>query len=378
MLLWAVMLRCVEPIATIAAALSFKDPFVCPLHKQHAADAAKRRLAAASLSDHCAVYNAVKGWEAAVRSGGGAGDRYVHDNFLSRATLQMLQSMRRQFVDILCSAGFLPPSPAGGAPGAIMLGGSAANENSSQEDVVKAVVAAGLYPNVIAVRKHGGRPSSRPPRLSVRGIGRVELHPKSALAGMTALSQPYMVYHTLVRSSACFVHDATCVPMMALVLFGGKLVAQQAGAGGAVTLTLDGWLTVHVAADSAACVMALTQRMQHCLQAKFTTPALDVYAPSPPLSARVAQSNLPHRYGDSGFAAISRETLQLLRCSFSLARAAAAVTHGSATTEDAGSCSDDDSRATAAHLQPVQGFVTRTFQIGGGGGGSDAMDALNE
>ncbi len=34
MLLWAVMLRCLEPIATIAACMSFKDPFVCPLHKQ--------------------------------------------------------------------------------------------------------------------------------------------------------------------------------------------------------------------------------------------------------------------------------------------------------------------------------------------------------
>jgi hypothetical protein len=34
MLLWSVMMRCVEPITTIAACLSFKDPFVCPLHKQ--------------------------------------------------------------------------------------------------------------------------------------------------------------------------------------------------------------------------------------------------------------------------------------------------------------------------------------------------------
>ncbi len=34
MLLWAVLMRCLEPIATIAACLSFKDPFVCPLHKQ--------------------------------------------------------------------------------------------------------------------------------------------------------------------------------------------------------------------------------------------------------------------------------------------------------------------------------------------------------
>jgi hypothetical protein len=73
MLLWSVMLRCVEPIATIAACMSFKDPFVCPLHKQvreyvcaqqlhfscvraqQAADAARKRFALSSMSDHVAV-----------------------------------------------------------------------------------------------------------------------------------------------------------------------------------------------------------------------------------------------------------------------------------------------------------------------------------
>jgi len=88
-----------------------------------------------------------------------------------------------------------------------------------------------------------------------------------------------------------------------------------------------------------------------------------------------ARSNPLHRYGDSGFAAISRETLHLLRCSVTMARAAAAVAPDSAAAEDACSDSDDDARATAAHTKPLHGVVTRTFQIGVGGGGGDAMDA---
>lgn len=205
---------------------------------------------------------------------------------------RMLQCMRRQFVEIMRSAGFLPSSDDAGRSSSDtgMLGGSAANENSGHEDVVKAVVAAGLYPNVVCVDKSRGRPTSRPPRLAVRGIGRVELHPKSALSGSRAFPQPYLVYHTLVRSSACFVHDATCVPIMALMLFGGKLTVTDLGEGRqAVAMTLDDWLTLHVAAESAACVTALTERMQHCLKAKFTTPTLDVYVlcnPPPPLSDR--------------------------------------------------------------------------------------------
>jgi ATP-dependent RNA helicase DHX36 len=193
--------------------------------------------------------------------------------------MRTLQSMTRQFVEILRSAGFLPQAS---NPGLLshndaMLGGDAANQNSRLEEVIKAVVAAGLYPNVVCVDKRQGRLSARPPRLSVRGIGRVELHPKSALATATAFPHPHLVYHSLVRSSACFVHDATCVPTMALMLFGGKLSASDAGgAAGTVTVMLDDWLTLHVAAESAACLIALKERMQHCLQAKFTTPALDV------------------------------------------------------------------------------------------------------
>jgi hypothetical protein len=284
----------------------------------------------------------------------------------------MSQSMRRQFVDLLHEAGFLPQSS--GAADRLsrdraMLGGSAANENSSYDDVVSAVVVAGLYPNVVCVSQRQRRPSARPPRLSARGIGRVELHPKSALAAATALPHPYLVYHALVRSSACFVHDATCVPTMALVLFGGKLRVDDAGgSGGIAAIVLDDWLTLHVAAESAACIVALTQRMQHCLQAKFTTPALDVYCFIPPPISHALLFNgaqTQFRYGDQAFAAICKETLQLLRCSITTYVARLATR--SPSVAEAGSGSDwevgeTDGYPQLAHCAEFSG----TFDIGGG------------
>jgi hypothetical protein len=285
--------------------------------------------------------------------------------------------MRRQFVDILRSAGFLPQfSDAAGKLSSEtgMLGGSAANENSGQDDVIKAVVAAGLYPNVVSVGKRQGRPSMRPPKLTVRGIGRVELHPKSALAGMAAFPQPYLVYGTLVRSSACFVHDASCVPIMALMLFGGKLsVKDVVGDAGTVVMTADNWLTLHVAADSAACVIALTQRLYRCLQAKFTTPSLDMYAPvlhRHNSSAACVDAQLHCRYGDSSFAAISRETLHLLRCSVTQVRILPTGAPVISASRDAGSGSDDDGSASAVDEQPLQlALFSKTYVIGGGQSG---------
>ena len=47
------------------------------------------RRAALTTFLFCCRYNAVKGWEAATRAG--SGEHFVRENFLSRATLQMLQ-----------------------------------------------------------------------------------------------------------------------------------------------------------------------------------------------------------------------------------------------------------------------------------------------
>jgi HrpA-like RNA helicase len=50
-----------EPVLTIAASLSYKQPFATPFGKQEEAWRAKQRFAA-SQSDHLAVIDAYKAW----------------------------------------------------------------------------------------------------------------------------------------------------------------------------------------------------------------------------------------------------------------------------------------------------------------------------
>src|SRR5690606_11475669 len=62
MILFGAMFRCLDPILTIAAMLSYKSPFVTPFGAEGQADAAKRLFAVAD-SDMLTWYNAYMGWK---------------------------------------------------------------------------------------------------------------------------------------------------------------------------------------------------------------------------------------------------------------------------------------------------------------------------
>eukprot|EP00320_Phaeocystis_rex_P005459 CAMPEP_0119096150 /NCGR_PEP_ID=MMETSP1178-20130426/171963_1 /TAXON_ID=33656 /ORGANISM="unid sp, Strain CCMP2000" /LENGTH=88 /DNA_ID=CAMNT_0007080009 /DNA_START=30 /DNA_END=292 /DNA_ORIENTATION=- len=87
------MLRCAQPVLLIAAALSDRSPFLQPLARRDEA-----RLVQASFnreqSDHLAVLEAHRQWEAARRQGGHSeGRRFAERHFLSERTLQGMSDM---------------------------------------------------------------------------------------------------------------------------------------------------------------------------------------------------------------------------------------------------------------------------------------------
>ena len=68
MLVFAAILGCLSPVLTVAATISSRSPFVSPLERRDAADAAKRGFAR-EQSDHLAVLAAYQGWRDARADG---------------------------------------------------------------------------------------------------------------------------------------------------------------------------------------------------------------------------------------------------------------------------------------------------------------------
>ena len=182
-------------ILTIAAAMSFKSPFVSPLDKREEADATKQRMSGGNNSDHLTLLRAYDGWSAARRKHGHRGEReFCRNNFLSRQTLVQVSEVREQFANLLADIGFMRQRRKGGkgkrvsgrdrstnriTAAAVSDGNSAGCQRGSKGEkmvatgkgkgpgqshgrdddnayahvlqLVKAVCCAGLYPNVLVV-----------------------------------------------------------------------------------------------------------------------------------------------------------------------------------------------------------------------------------
>ena len=142
MIIWAALFSCIEPVFAIAASLSFKDAFYCPLHKEDEARRKKIELGMGQFSDHIALAEALRRFEQNVSNKQQTGS-FCREYFLSWNTLKLLSDMKSQFARYLYEMKFLSndnPSD------------MHANRNSNNLSLIKAIVCAGLYPNIAIVR----------------------------------------------------------------------------------------------------------------------------------------------------------------------------------------------------------------------------------
>ncbi|KAM8715778.1 hypothetical protein ACLKA7_002772 [Drosophila subpalustris] len=211
MILMSALFRCLDPITSAAAALSYKMPFYTPMGQERRVDEAKRRLSHNMRSDHLLVHNAISAYRDSRE------DRrerdFCYDNFLSLTTLQQLERMKQQFADLLNNYKFLTSSN---------CQHESSNINSDKISLLRAIIGGGLYPNMAHLCK------SRQIKNQVRAIHhmstddgrRVNFHPSSVNSGEAGFDSSYFVYFQRQKSTALYLLDATMVFPMALIIFG--------------------------------------------------------------------------------------------------------------------------------------------------------------
>ncbi|GAB2253881.1 hypothetical protein Droror1_Dr00021690 [Drosera rotundifolia] len=256
MLLMGSIFQCLSPALTIAAALAHRNPFVLPLNKKEEADAAKRAFAGDSCSDHIALFNAFKGWKAAKRRGG---DRpFCWQNYLSPMTLQMMDDMQKQFIDLLSDIGFVDRSK----------GLEVYDQYSNDMEMVCAILCAGMYPNVVQCKRRGKRTA-----FFTKEVGKVDIHPSSVNAGVYLFPLPYMVYSEKVKTSGIYIRDSTNISDYALLLFGGNLLPSSSGEG---IEMLGGYLHFSAAKSVLDLIKKLREELDRLLNRKIEEPSLDI------------------------------------------------------------------------------------------------------
>lgn len=269
MLLMGSIFQCLNPALTIAAALAHRDPFVLPINRKEEANAAKRSFAGDSCSDHIALLNAFEGWKDAKCSG--KERNFCWENFLSPITLQMMDDMRNQFLDLLSDIGFVDKSK----------GAIAYNQYSNDLEMVCAILCAGLYPNVLQCKRRGKRTA-----FYTKEVGKVDIHPASVNAGVHLFPLPYMVYSEKVKTASIFVRDSTNISDYSLLLFGGNLIPSETGEG---IEMLGGYLHFSASKSVLELIRKLRSELDKLLKRKIEEPGLDISAEGKGVVAAVVE-----------------------------------------------------------------------------------------
>lgn len=261
LILFGALMGCLDPVLTIAASLSFKDPFFIPMGKEKMADMRRKTLSRNSKSDHLTICNAFLGWEEAKRRGSRFEREFCWDNFLSANTLQMLHNMKGQFAEHLLGAGFVSSKNPKD---------SSSNINSENEKLIKAVIVAGLYPKVAMIRPNFSK--KRPmPKVYTKADGKVCIHPKSVNAEETQFNFTWLIYHLKMRTSCIFLYDCTEVSPFSLLFFGGDVSIQTDQ--DQETISVDQWIVFQSPARIAHLVKRLKSELDSLLEEKIRSPA---------------------------------------------------------------------------------------------------------
>lgn len=281
LLLVGAMLGATGAALTLAAVMtSPRSIFVAPFDMRDQADETRRHLAVA-YSDHLTGVAAFDEWRKQKKTRNEF--RWARANFCGGQTLKAIDQARDQFARHLQSTGFigsgakclrealagtadLLPDSQSSATSAI----NASDASARSAALLKALLCAGLYPNVLVapkdVRLLGERapdaepnafftPSSstktagecaftrcdpdvdrclkerresgRKPRFNDGPEDAAYLHPCCLCFDATALDHRYVVYREIIRTAKVYIRDATTVAPLALILFGGRLTVHH-------------------------------------------------------------------------------------------------------------------------------------------------------
>ncbi|XP_038072636.1 putative ATP-dependent RNA helicase DHX57 [Patiria miniata] len=297
LMLFGAIFRCLDPVLTIAASLSFKSPFVAPFDKRDQADKKKLEFAIGN-SDHLTLLRAYKGWTTCIGRGSYNGYRYCHENFLSLKTLQMIASMKHQFAELLSSIGFIKEGlsskmmdrkTGGNGDAVLKMCGPEGNANADNSRLVLAVLCAALYPNVVQVMtpeskysqtSAGAVPKAPRPediRFKTRDDGYVNVHPSSVNFQVRHYESPYLVFHEKIKTSKVYIRDCSMVSVYPLLLFGGCDLSINMDRGRFIISLDEGWIRFNVATvEVAELVRELRLELDQLLQDKIQQPNMDL------------------------------------------------------------------------------------------------------
>ncbi|MED6168612.1 hypothetical protein PIB30_013107 [Stylosanthes scabra] len=253
MLILGAIFNCLDPILTITAGLSVRDPFLTPLDKKDVAEAAKAQFSH-DYSDHLALVRAYDGWKDAEIDL--AGQEYCWTNFLSVQSMKAIDALRMEFLSLLKDIG--------------IVDSNATNCNAWSYDVhlIRAVICYGLYPGVCSI-VHKEKSFS----LKTMEDGKVHLHSNSVNARESKIPYPWLVFNEKIKVNSVFLRDSTAVSDSVVLLFGGNMSKDGDGQ----LKMLGGYLEFLMKPAVAEMFQSIRRKLDDFIQSKLLFPMMGIH-----------------------------------------------------------------------------------------------------
>ncbi|XP_022064248.1 ATP-dependent RNA helicase DHX29 [Acanthochromis polyacanthus] len=261
MLIYGAILGCLEPIATIAAAITEKSPFSTPMNRKEEANLAKAALAL-SNSDHLTIYNAYLGWKNSQTEGQRSEMSYCRKHFLNRTALITIEDVKHELMKMMEQVGFWSSR-------------SKQQQTSSlskqQISILNAVLTAGLYDSV-------GRVLVTPSVDVLERVactvetpqGKAQVHPSSVNRNLQ--THGWLLYQEKVKYTKIYLRDTTLISPFPMLLFGGDIDIQHRER----LITLDGWIHFQAPVRIGVIFKHLRKLMDSLLEKKLENPRMNL------------------------------------------------------------------------------------------------------
>lgn len=263
MLILGAIFNCLDPVMTVVAGLSVRDPFLMPFDKKDLAESAKAQFSSRDHSDHLAIVRAYEGWKDAEREQ--SGYEYCYRNFLSAQTLRAIDSLRKQFFYLLKDTGLVDQTKEN------------CNIWSHNEHLIRSIICAGLFPGICSVVN-----KEKSIVLKTMEDGQVLLYSNSVNGGVPKIPYPWLVFNEKVKVNSVFIRDSTAVSDSVLLLFGGSI--SRGGLDGHLKM-LGGYLEFFMKPELTNTYVSLKKELDELIQMKLLNPQMDIQSQSELLSA---------------------------------------------------------------------------------------------
>ncbi|KAE8668219.1 poly(A) polymerase-like [Hibiscus syriacus] len=222
MLILGAVLNCLDPVLTIVAGLSVRDPFLTPLDKK---DASKSQFSH-DYSDHLALVRAYEGRKEAEIDLAGYG--YCWKIFLSAQSMKAIDSLREEFLSLLKDTGLLMTIQLA------LIVGAMISISSDQLFVMGCILEFALLwivlyfelkrlncelSPLICILTHNEKSCS----LKTMEDGLVLLYSNSVNARESRIPYPWLAFNDNIKVNSVFLRDSTAISDSVLLLFGGSI-----------------------------------------------------------------------------------------------------------------------------------------------------------